>query len=98
MTDAHSQASVGIVEPKSAFFDEPLFLRSGEVLKEYTLVYETYGQLNAEGSNAVLICHALSGNHHAAGYQCGYQQSRGGFVLLDQNPLGVGLDGPSGLG
>lgn len=68
MTDAHSQASVGIVEPKSAFFDEPLFLRSGEVLEEYTLVYETYGQLNAEGSNAVLICHALSGNHHAAGY------------------------------
>ena len=68
MTDAHSQASVGIVEPKSAFFDEPLFLRSGEVLEEYTLVYETYGQLNAEGSNAVLICHALSGSHHAAGY------------------------------
>ena len=68
MTDAHSQSSVGIVEPKSAFFDEPLFLRSGEVLEEYTLVYETYGQLNADGSNAVLICHALSGNHHAAGY------------------------------
>ena len=55
MTDAHSQASVGIVEPKSAFFDEPLFLRSGEVLEEYTLVYETYGQLNPDGSNAVLI-------------------------------------------
>lgn len=68
MTDAHSQSSVGIVEPKSVCFDEPLFLRSGEVLEEYTLVYETYGQLNAEGSNAVLVCHALSGNHHAAGY------------------------------
>ena len=68
MTDAHSQSSVGIVEPKSALFDEPLFLRSGEVLEAYTLVYETYGELNADGSNAVLICHALSGNHHAAGY------------------------------
>ena len=68
MNNAQAQASVGIVEPKSAFFDEPLFLRSGEVLEEYTLVYETYGELNSEGSNAVLICHALSGSHHAAGY------------------------------
>ena len=68
MNNAHAQSSVGIVEPKTAFFDEPLFLKSGEVLKEYRLAYETYGVLNANGSNAVLICHALSGSHHAAGY------------------------------
>lgn len=68
MTGTHLQSSVGIVEPKTAVFDEPLFLKSGEVLKEYTLVYEAYGTLNTDGSNAVLICHALSGSHHAAGY------------------------------
>lgn len=68
MADVKAQSSVGIVEPKSAFFDEPLYLKSGEVLDEYTLVYETYGKLKADRSNAVLVCHALSGNHHAAGY------------------------------
>ena len=68
MNNAYAQSSVGIVEPKTAFFHEPLFLKSGEVLKEYSLAYETYGVLNANGSNAVLICHALSGSHHAAGY------------------------------
>ena len=68
MNNAYAQSSVGIVEPKTAFFDEPLFLKSGEVLKEYSLAYETYGVLNANGSNAVLICHALSGSHHAGGY------------------------------
>lgn len=68
MNNAHEQSSVGIVESKTAFVDDPLFLKSGEVLKEYSLAYETYGVLNANGSNAVLICHALSGSHHAAGY------------------------------
>jgi homoserine O-acetyltransferase len=43
-------------------------LACGRVLNEYDLVFETYGQLNADGSNAVLICHALSGHHHAAGF------------------------------
>ncbi len=60
--------SVGIVEPKALEFDEPLRLACGRTLERYTLVYETYGQLNADKSNAVLICHALSGHHHAAGY------------------------------
>ena len=68
MNNTHAQSSVGIVESKTAFFDDPLFLKSGEVLKEYSLAYETYGVLNANGNNAVLICHALSGSHHAAGY------------------------------
>ena len=60
--------SVGIVAPQVAYFDEPLQLTCGRDLPSYELVYETYGQLNQQRSNGVLICHALSGNHHAAGY------------------------------
>ncbi|MBW7860163.1 MAG: homoserine O-acetyltransferase [Rhodocyclaceae bacterium] len=59
--------SVGIVAPLTAHFSEALKLRSGGVLPEYDLVYETYGELNAARSNAVLVCHALSGSHHVAG-------------------------------
>jgi len=61
------ELSVGIVTAKTAQFSQPLHLKSGAVLPEFDLVYETYGQLNADKSNAVLICHALSGNHHVAG-------------------------------
>lgn len=60
-------SSVGIVTAQTAHFSEPLKLKSGEVLPAYDLTYETYGTLNADKSNAVLICHALSGNHHVAG-------------------------------
>jgi homoserine O-acetyltransferase len=60
-------SSVGIVVPQTAHFSEPLTLKSGAVLPAYDLVYETYGTLNADKSNAVLICHALSGTHHVAG-------------------------------
>jgi len=63
-----TSGSVGIVAPQRARFTEPLHLACGRVLQDYELVYETYGQLNAARSNAVLICHALSGHHHAAGY------------------------------
>lgn len=59
--------SVGVVAPQTAHFSVPLKLKSGEILAQYDLVYETYGTLNADKSNAVLICHALSGNHHVAG-------------------------------
>ena len=59
--------SVGIVKAQVAHFTEPLTLQSGAVLPQYHLAYETYGELNASKSNAVLICHALSGNHHVAG-------------------------------
>ena len=59
--------SVGIVAPKTVHFNEPLQLKSGQVLPQYHLVYETYGELNADKSNAVMICHALSGHHHVAG-------------------------------
>ncbi|MDP5209642.1 homoserine O-acetyltransferase [Microbulbifer sp. 2205BS26-8] len=60
--------SVGLVTPKRHRFIEPLSLACGRILQDYTLVYETYGVLNAQKSNAVLICHALSGHHHAAGW------------------------------
>ncbi len=60
--------SVGLVSPQRMEVNEPLTLACARVLESYTLVYETYGTLNADKSNAVLICHALSGHHHAAGY------------------------------
>ncbi|WP_217475999.1 homoserine O-succinyltransferase MetX [Stutzerimonas stutzeri] len=60
--------SVGLVSPKVEHFAEPLALACGRTLHDYQLIYETYGELNAARSNAVLICHALSGHHHAAGY------------------------------
>ncbi len=60
--------SAGIVSAQRATFDTPLTFRSGAVLPRYELVYETYGTLNADKSNAILVCHALSGHHHVAGY------------------------------
>jgi homoserine O-acetyltransferase len=59
--------SVGLVEARRAHFAEPLPLKSGATIPAYDLVYETYGRLNAARSNAVLVCHALSGSHHVAG-------------------------------
>ncbi|MBY0575957.1 MAG: homoserine O-acetyltransferase [Gallionellaceae bacterium] len=60
--------SIGIVTAQRVRFDTPLVFRSGAVLPRYELAYETYGKLNAGKSNAILICHALSGHHHVAGY------------------------------
>ena len=60
-------SSVGIVAPQIAHFNEPLTLKSGQVLSQFNLIFETYGELNADKSNAVLVCHALSGHHHVAG-------------------------------
>jgi len=60
--------SVGYVKPQKLHFAEPLTLRSGRVIERYDLMVETYGTLNADASNAILVCHALSGDHHAAGY------------------------------
>lgn len=65
MSDLHD--SVGIVTAQTAVFDTPLALNSGAVLPGYQLRFETYGELNAAKSNAILICHALSGHHHVAG-------------------------------
>ena len=61
-------SSVGIVQPQTLIFDEPLTLECQQVLPAFELVIETYGTLNTDKSNAILICHALSGSHHAAGY------------------------------
>jgi homoserine O-acetyltransferase len=59
--------SLGLVTPRILHVDEPLTLACGAILPAYDLIYETYGELNASRSNAVLVCHALSGHHHAAG-------------------------------
>lgn len=68
MPDSIPVDSVGLVSPQFIHIDTPLSLESGRMLMQYDLVYETYGELNIQASNAVLICHALSGDHHAAGY------------------------------
>ncbi|MBA4109733.1 MAG: homoserine O-acetyltransferase [Leptothrix sp. (in: Bacteria)] len=62
-------SSIGVVTPVSMHFEAPLPLRSGATLRDYTLMVETYGQLNADRSNAVLVCHALNASHHVAGLQ-----------------------------
>ncbi len=59
--------SLGVVAPQRFVYADPFTLKCGEVLSGFDLMYETYGTLNASASNAILICHALSGHHHAAG-------------------------------
>ena len=60
--------SLGVVTPELIPFEKPLQLERGQTLPRYDLMVETYGSLNTNNSNAVLVCHALSGDHHAAGY------------------------------
>jgi len=60
--------SVGPVRPQTVHFDVPLPMQSGATLTGYDLVYETYGRLSEQRSNAVLVCHALNASHHVAGY------------------------------
>jgi homoserine O-acetyltransferase len=62
---------------QSMQFDEPLALQSGASIRGYSLAYETYGSLNADRSNAVLICHALNASHHVAGIYAGQDKSQG---------------------
>ncbi len=69
--------SIGIVSPQSMRFPAPLPLQSGASIADYTLVYETYGTLNAARSNAVLVCHALNASHHVAGTYEGQPKSTG---------------------
>jgi len=68
MPDSIPVDSVGLVSPQTLHIDTPITLESGRTLPVYDLVFETYGELNHDASNAILICHALSGDHHVAGY------------------------------
>jgi homoserine O-acetyltransferase len=63
----NAPASIGVVIPRKAQFDQPIRLRSGAQIESYELAYETYGRLNARRDNAVLVCHALNASHHVAG-------------------------------
>lgn len=69
--------SVGVVRPEYIPFNTPLPLTSGQVLPSYELAVETYGTLNAQRSNAVLVCHALNASHHVAGVYEGQEKSEG---------------------
>jgi homoserine O-acetyltransferase len=69
--------SLGIVQPQVMRFIEPLPLKSGALLPDYELAYETYGTLNADKSNAVLVCHALNASHHVAGSYADQPKSEG---------------------
>ena len=66
-TPAPEAGSVGVVEERRADFEQPIRLACKTTLPRFSLVFETYGALNAQRSNAVLVCHALSGSHHIAG-------------------------------
>jgi homoserine O-acetyltransferase len=73
----HDPGSVGAVVAQKARFDAPIKLRGGATLPAFELAYETYGTLNAERSNAVLVCHALNASHHVAGFYAGEQGNVG---------------------
>ncbi|MCO4756695.1 MAG: homoserine O-acetyltransferase [Oceanospirillaceae bacterium] len=68
MPEIIPEDSVGLIQPEKILFNQPLELACGRTLDQYHLMVETYGELNEARSNAILICHALSGNHHVAGY------------------------------
>ena len=72
-----NKASVGLVQPEVFSYYESFELCSGEKLPSFEMVYETYGTLNDKKDNAILICHALSGDHHAAGYHSELDQKPG---------------------
>lgn len=67
-SDTHAEpGEVGLVEPRDYVSTEPFVFESGQTLSGFTLRYETYGRLNTTRDNVILICHALSGDHHCAG-------------------------------
>lgn len=86
MSQAFPSDSVGLVTPQTLRVDEPIPLDCGKSLPEFELTYETYGTLNADRSNAILVCHALSGDHHAAGYHSAEDKKPGWW----ENCIGPG--------
>ncbi|MEB2317555.1 MAG: homoserine O-acetyltransferase [Pseudomonadota bacterium] len=81
-----ANGSVGAVVAQSMRFETPLVLASGAELGDYSLVYETYGELNAQRDNAVLVCHALNASHHVAGHHA----ERPGEIGWWDNMVGPG--------
>ena len=80
------KASVGLVQPEVFSYSKSFELCSGEKLPSFEIVYETYGTLNDKRDNAILICHALSGDHHAAGVHAPPPQD-GVLARLARRPL-----------
>ena len=78
----NNKSSIGLIKPSSVKFDNSLLLECGKELKGFEMVYETYGKLNEEKSNAILVCHALSGSHHAAGYHKDSEEKAGWWDSL----------------
>ena len=108
--DKGQGGSVGEVRSQQVRFDEPFQFASGDTLPAWEIAYETYGTLNADRSNAVLVCHALSGSQHAAGWHAGDEKNVGWwdnfigpgkpldsdrFFILSPNNLG-GCHGSTG--
>jgi len=92
-TDA--SAGVGVVEKKFFTFAEKsggILLESGATLSPVTIAYETYGQLDADGTNAVLICHALSGDSHVAGVYSGADSKPGWWDFMVGPGKGIDTD------
>src|ERR687887_848283 len=77
MNAPHDPSSVGPVVAQKAQFSEPLRLKGGATLPAFEIAYETYGELNAARTNAVLVCHALNASHHVAGYYAGQPDNIG---------------------
>lgn len=73
------------IQTHTAYFKEPLYLESGRILEEYQIVYETYGELDNEKSNVIVVSHALSGSHHAAGRYQGDAKSGWWDALIGPN-------------
>lgn len=76
--DKAYDSSVGLVISKNQKFNTALKLDSGTTLENYNLRYETYGELNGKRNNAVLVCHALTGDQHAAGFN-NYKEKKPGW-------------------